>query len=332
MLQVPALPLSRFALFRTHDLDQAREEVAKIFCPHRLLPAAKSARLDACHHTVDLGGFSLNYVQYGADVLIEPGQLGSFFLLQIPLEGTAQIRSGQDEVDASTRRATLLSPSVNVRMRWSDSCGKLLVQLPRAAVERTLQAMLGRCLRGPVEFEPAISLDDGPGRRIADIVNMLRDDSDSASPVFTRAGAGPQMRETLIMALLKALPHNYSDALGSPVPGIAPRHVRRAEEFMRLNCGRPLNVTEIAAAAGVSVRALQDGFRQFRDTTPLEALRNLRLDGAHAALRAPRPGDSVTAVALRWGFTHLSRFAIAYAERYRELPSETLRRRGVLDS
>ncbi len=332
MLQPADLPLSRFALFRSHDLDEAREEVAKIFCPHRLLPAGLPSRLDACHHSVDLGGFSLNYVQYGADVLIEPGLLESFFLLQIPLEGQARIRTGRDEVDASPRCATLLSPSVNVRMRWSESCGKLLVQLPRAEVERALQALLGRSLRGPVEFAPALSLEAGPGRRIADIVNMLRDDADSASPVFTRAGAGPQMRETLIMALLKALPHNYSDALRAPVKGIAPRHVRRAEEFMRQNCDRPLNVTDIAAAAGVSVRALQDGFRQFRDMTPLEALRNLRLEGVHAALRAPQPGDSVTAVALRWGFTHLSRFAIAYAERYRELPSETLRRRAVLDS
>jgi AraC-like DNA-binding protein len=332
MLQSAILPLSRFALFRTHDLDQAREEVAKIFCPHRLLPAGTSSRLDACHHSVDLGGFRLNYVQYGADVVIEPGRLESFFLLQIPLEGQAQIRAGRDQVDASNRCATLLSPSVDVRMRWSESCGKLLVQLPRAEVERTLQALLGRSLRGPVEFEPALSLDDGPGRRIADIVNMLRDDSESANAVFTRSGAGPQMRETLIMALLKALPHNYSDALRAPVQGIAPRHVRRAEEFMRQNCDRPLNVTEIAAASGVSVRALQDGFRHFRDMTPLEALRNLRLDGAHAALRAPQPGDSVTSIALRWGFTHLSRFAITYTERYRELPSETLRRRGVLDS
>jgi len=332
MLQAAPLPLSRFALFRSHDLDQAREEVAKIFCPHRLLPAGASARLDACHHSVDLGGFSLNYVQYGADVLIEPGLLESFFLLQIPLHGQARIRAGRDEVDASTSRATLLSPSVNVRMRWSESCGKLLVQLPRAEVERTLQALLGRSLRGPVEFEPALSVEDGPGRRIADIVHMLRDDQESAGAVFTRAGAGPQMRETLIMALLKALPHNYSDAMRAPLKGIAPRHVRRAEEFMRQHCDRPLNVTEIAAASGVSVRALQDGFRQFRDMTPLEALRNLRLEGAHAALRAPQPGDSVTTIALRWGFTHLSRFAITYAERYRELPSDTLRRRGGLDS
>jgi transcriptional regulator GlxA family with amidase domain len=52
----------------------------------------------------------------------------------------------------------------------------------------------------------------------------------------------------------------------------------------------------------------------------------LRLDGAYAALRSPEPGDSVTSVALRWGFTHLSRFSISYSDRYRELPSETLRR------
>jgi AraC-like DNA-binding protein len=320
------LPLQRFALFRTKDLDHAREEVAKIFCPHRLLPFGPGARLDACHHTVDLGGFSLNYVQYGADVVIEPGQLGSFFLLQIPLAGHARISAGRDNVEASPLQATLLSPSLNVQMRWSADCGKLLLQLPREEMERTLQALLGRGLKDPIEFKPGLALDTGPGQRIADMVSMLRADVESAAPVFGRRGAGPQLREALMVALLKSVPHNYTERLQAPAPGIAPRHVRRAEEFMRANAPEPITVADIAAAGGVSIRALQDGFRQFRDTTPMEALRQLRLDGAYAALCSPEPGDSVTSVALRWGFTHLSRFSISYSDRYRELPSETLRR------
>jgi AraC-like DNA-binding protein len=325
MTNVTELPLSRYALFHSNDLDEAREEVAKIFCPHRLT-TVRATRLDACHHSVDLGGFSLNYVRYGADVIIEPGELGTFFLLQIPLSGHAHIRSGQQELDTSPRQASLLSPSLGVSMRWSEGCAKLLAQIPRAAVERTLQAMLGRSLRGSIEFDAALNLDVGAGRRIGQMVHLLRDDVDATDTMILRSSAGPHMRETLIMALLNALPHNYADMLRAPAPGIAPRHVRQAEEYMRAKAAEHVTVSDIAAAVGVSIRSLQEGFRHFRDLTPLESLRNLRLEGARAALLGATPGESVTSVALAWGFAHLSRFAISYQARYGELPSETLRR------
>jgi hypothetical protein len=37
----------------------------------------------------------------------------------------------------------------------------------------------------------------------------------------------------------------------------------------------------------------------------------------------------VTAIAGRWGFTHLGRFAHSYQVRFRELPSDTLRGSGT---
>jgi len=325
MTPLADLPLSRFAVIRTHDLDQAREEVAKIFCPHRLITLG-GTRLDARHHNVDLGGFSLNYVQYGADVLIQPGELGTFFLLQIPLTGAARVGCGGQDVDASPRLASLLSPNLAVGMHWGAGCTKLLVQIPRQAMERTLQSMLGRSLRDPIAFDAAIDLDSGAGQRIARMVHLLRDDVNSADPLFHRAGAGPQLRETLMMALLGRLRHNYAEPLAAPAPGIAPRHVRQAEDFMRAKAAQRLTLTRIADAVGVSTRSLQEGFRRFRDTTPLEALHAMRLDGARAALLRPAQDDSVTTIALNWGFPHLSRFAGSYHQRFGERPSETLRR------
>ncbi len=319
------LPLARFAVIETQDLDQAREEVAKIFCPHRL-ETIGGVRLDARHHNIDLGGFSLNYVQYGADVRIEPGELGTFFLLQMPLSGHADISCGPHSVQASPRRASLLSPSLAVSMRWSGDCAKLLVQIPRSAMERTLEAMLGRTIGTPIEFDGALGLDTKAGRRIAHIVHRLRDDVDSAASRFLRSDAGPRMRETIMMALLRGVAHTYSEALHAPIPGIAPRHVRHAEDYMRSRAADHLTLSEIAAKVGVSTRALQEGFRRFRNTTPMGALHTMRLNGARAALLHARPGESVTTIALNWGFLHLSRFAGSYHERFHERPSETLRR------
>lgn len=78
---------------------------------------------------------------------------------------------------------------------------------------------------------------------------------------------------------------------------------------MQHNAGRPLTMTEVAAAAAVSVRALQQGFLHFRGTTPTDYLRNLRLQHVRRELLDPQAPHSVSGIALRWGFEHLGLFA-----------------------
>jgi transcriptional regulator GlxA family with amidase domain len=133
--------------------------------------------------------------------------------------------------------------------------------------------------------------------------------------------------EYLLTLLLHQHPHNYSEELAGPSPVPVPGVVRRAERYMTENAGTAITVPDVAAAVGVSVRSLQHGFRQWRNTTPNEFLRQTRLRLVHVELcRSGEEGD-VTSVALRHGFTHLGRFSAYYQSAFGELPSTTLRRR-----
>lgn len=106
-----------------------------------------------------------------------------------------------------------------------------------------------------------------------------------------------------------------------------PPQVRRALTFIDDNLDRSISVGDVAAAAGLSARGLQDSFRRITGETPMARLRRARLDRVRAELvSADAAVDSVAAIARRWGFTHLGRFAQAYERRYGELPSRTLRR------
>jgi len=81
---------------------------------------------------------------------------------------------------------------------------------------------------------------------------------------------------------------------------------------------------------GISTRALQTGFRRFRNTTPMTYLRAIRLELARTDLaNAGSANSSVAIVANALGFGHLGRFARDYQQRFGELPSETLRRGSV---
>jgi transcriptional regulator GlxA family with amidase domain len=108
----------------------------------------------------------------------------------------------------------------------------------------------------------------------------------------------------------------------------APPTVLSAIALIERRATEPIGLAEIAAAAQLSPRALQVAFRKHLGTTPLGYLREVRMSRAHADLQAARPGDgqTVSAVANRWGFSQLSRFAHDYKQRYGVSPRQTLGR------
>lgn len=82
----------------------------------------------------------------------------------------------------------------------------------------------------------------------------------------------------------------------------SPATLRRAIAFIDEHAHDDITGAEIAAAAGVTVRAVQLAFRRHLDITPLGYLRRVRLHHAHRQLAAADPRhESVTAVAYRWG-------------------------------
>ena len=106
------------------------------------------------------------------------------------------------------------------------------------------------------------------------------------------------------------MPHNRGRALEAAATSIAPFFVRRVERFIEENARCAINLEDLAGVAGVSTRALQLGFRRFRNTTPMAYLRALRLELARIELaRAGQEGGSVASVANVCGFGHLGRFA-----------------------
>jgi transcriptional regulator GlxA family with amidase domain len=101
--------------------------------------------------------------------------------------------------------------------------------------------------------------------------------------------------------------------------------VKKAIDFMMANLSKPITLVEVAVACGVSSRTLQHGFRQFKMTTPMSYLQDLRLNALREELTQARPGQSIADIAFKWGFTHMGRLAMEYRNRFGELPSQTLR-------
>ena len=97
----PAALLAAFNRVSTDSVDAAADAVGRIFCPHRLTPEHRtSPDFFALHNSAVFGGFSVNYVAYGGSVSIDPGCLERFFLLQIPVHGSARIQTAARDIAA----------------------------------------------------------------------------------------------------------------------------------------------------------------------------------------------------------------------------------------
>ncbi|MGH6626198.1 MAG: AraC family transcriptional regulator [Burkholderiaceae bacterium] len=320
----PRLPLSEFAVISTPDLDQARDEVARIFCPHRLQLGHGSAPFDTRHHVARLGDIFLNYVQYGAEVVIDPGCLGDFYLLQIPMAGSADIHWGRQSFTASPECASLISPSQPLTMRWRDATPHIIVKLDSKLVLRHWEALIGEAAGArPLEFDAALPTGHGPGASVKHLVDFLVQQLSCGrtaltTPFLVQAEAG------LIQTLLGQLPHNQSQRLLPRPPDVAPRAVKRAKEYIAANLREAVSVNDIAAASGLCVRSLQATFRQHTGQSPMVFLREQRLQAVHAQLAQAAPGTTVTEVALQYGFCHLGRFAQSYSKKFGQTPHATL--------
>jgi len=324
----PGLPLQRYQVFHSRDVDEARECVARIFCPHRLSTPQPRSALDACHHSAQLHrAISLNYVQYGPSVDIEPGYLRDFFLLQIPLRGGAQVQCGAQRVDADTQMASLLSPTEPVRMRWADDSPHLIVKFMLSALLTHLEGLAQAPMRQPLVFDLGVRLADPALAPLLNFIHYLLATFDTGDAL--RGGLLAEHAEAYLMSsLLMSAPHNYSAALGDGARrALLPRSVRRAQEFLSSCAEEPLSLADLCQHVGVSARALQLAFRRHAGQSPMEFLRDVRLDRVRDELRcaSPESGVQVAQVAVKYGFLHFGRFAAQYRARFGELPSETLR-------
>lgn len=211
------------------------------------------------------------------------------------------------------------------RVRWKNG-----------AIEATaLPFPLLNRVAGVQEGEPPVRFTDlRPQSRVATrqlaatidhVVEGMRDRPEVMATPLVASMSG----QLLCAAVLTAFPNTVLlDPTIEDRHDSHPRTLRRAIAYIDDHAHEDISVTDVAAAANVTIRALQHAFRRHRATTPMGYVRLVRLRQAHLELLAadPTTGMTVTQVAAQWGFFHPGRFARYYREIYGASPYQTLLR------
>ena len=235
-------------------------------------------------------------------------------------------RHAGHEVTAGPTIAAVFGPCNPVFTLHDAHTAELDIKIERQALEVELADLLGHSVDGPIDLPPAMDLSGGPGQSWSRLVTLLLDELGHPGSLVHQPLIAEQIRHSVLSGLLFSLSHRYRDELSAPAQPGAPRAIRRALDLIQAEPDRPLSVADLAATAGISVRSLQEGFRRHVGCAPMTYLQQVRLLRVHDELQHADPfRATIAAVAHRWGFAHLGRFASAYRMRFGVSPSETLR-------
>ncbi len=318
-------PLGKFNLFQTKDADEAREVVSKVYCDHKLEPT-RAGSLDVCHNRVRLSSLSVNYMQYGADVNVEPGNLGSFYLFQLPIHGAAKITTGNREFITTAGMSSAINPTDYTKMQWNKDCKKLMVQVRTEAMETRLSRLLMRPIDKPLLFNPCIQEDNKLAHNWWRQIKHLIGDLDHDMDPWRSRHILEDMERNLLTSLLFSFNHNYLETLHAQESHAAPKHVKQAEDYILKHLKEPLSIEKLVEVTGVSQRSIFNGFKSFRGTSPMKFILQSRLQKVREELMQPAQDKTVTDIAVKWNFTQLGRFSVSYKKVYGESPSETLKK------
>ena len=156
---------------------------------------------------------------------------------------------------------------------------------------------------------------------IADVVHLA-----SRSPLQL---SRPSLVSGLQQSLLGAIDHAYLTAPPEVPTALAIRKYvricRLVDELIRNSTVKVPTNSEIAAAAGVTVRTVHNAMIAVNGVSLQKFMLLNRLWAVRAALLRAGPQDLIKTIALDHGFWHLGRFSRTYRAFFGEAPSDTAR-------
>lgn len=280
---------------------------------HRMTAEVRHRRLSA---------LDLCQIRYGNRVHVTSPGLENIFHLQVVLQGRCQwTHRGQIDV-LGPGELLMLNPDEQVDLVYSDDCNKFVLKLPRALLHRAATESHRMLTENTLVFDAArYRMTAVPG--LHELLTLILSES-------CHAATSESLKQHYASALCtKLLDHFPTNTVVDHLTGEAPAFDRLIE-LIDAQIATPMSIETIARKARMSTRSVYSLFKRRVGTSPIQYIRQRRLEGVHRMLSESTTPQAtqITAVALAFGFSHLGRFSAQYQRQYGELPSETLRRRA----
>ena len=304
------------------DVDHMAEHYAKTLKPAKVMQLDRPGRISVEDQHYSIGNFDIWCGKCSSGMRVTFSEPAEAYVLYLPISGAMEIDIGRKRLTSVPGVGLVGDLSAFDQLTLHKERSHLGIAFDKSMLVSQLSELLDGPVLNRLDFSTSIGMGSAASAHLFAMGSLLwgylgaeegKDISSRAIEYFFRS---------IMVMLLETVPHNYSARLARPTSPAIPRNMKRAIDYMNANVARPVTVSDIAREAGTSVRALQLAFRQFKGTSPLNHLRQLRLQGVHRALTEDVQGMSIAQIAQQWGFTHMGRFSELYYKAYGRTPSE----------
>jgi AraC-like DNA-binding protein len=330
VVNVP-MPQPRHFHFKSRRPQEAHGVIANFFEPQFRLDVANRAGFEFSLQHFPCGpGVSISRLAFNADVTVQIDRVDAF-MVQMPIAGRNELSLGgerRNRLSLNKRLFSVIGPERSLEQRRSPDCEMVLVRFNAVDLAKSLAAHIGEAIPASelagLEFAVEMPVPGLTSSAWLRLTSYVLGELDKENSILRSPLAAAQAGQLLMSTLLLQQPHSHSNLLRGPADQASPRFIGEAEDYLHTNAERPITADDLARHLDISTRSVYAGFRRHLDTTPMQRLKDIRLDRAREDLLAGK-GASVTTIAMTWGFTHLGNFSNDYRSRFGELPSQTLR-------
>ncbi|MBC05840.1 MAG: hypothetical protein CMO10_06050 [Thalassospira sp.] len=322
--------LKNHQIMSSQNFDDARAFWAEMIPGDTISLLGKKQEIDAEINGLTLGDLSLVYANFGdCDVHIQSSESESNSLyLLLPMHGTGHCKHLGQEFELSTDQGLIRDmrrPLSATELQFAT----LGVSIPIDKLERHYRLMVeNTASQIKLDFDCRLDLGSEAGRHLRNTMTFIANSFDGVMDGSGNAKIVDQFQDFLLTNTLLSLPNFNADIDRQLAKTVAvPHYVKRARDYIQAHADQSITIETLVEHAGCSYRTLQRAFGNVYDMAPMTYLKTVRLERAHEDLMNASHGETITDIATRWGFTHLSRFAKSYVKQYGVLPSETLRHR-----
>lgn len=311
-------------LLLSKDFDEIRLWSDQVYMPYRVDPIGKYIRPDSTLHAINIGSMIISRFSYGIPVhLHEFSMDAGVGMVLTTIKGHAKHWQNQfDAEETNTGDSFVVDNSrVEYIADFDPSHLQLNVTFSHDYLETLYQKITGR--QAPAEFwQNKVKFGKYSSGWVSLLEYVVR--MASINPYNTQNDLlGKHLEEMLGTNILI----QWAGACGIDIQNtphkVTPGYVIKAENYMRDHAPAAPTLSQVATAVGVSSRALHKAFKEYRNTTPMRFLRDIRMEGVRAELKEAPSHVTVSEIVYSWGYLCLGRFASLYKQRYGELPSET---------
>lgn len=318
-------PLEKHKLLQHGTLKETVNAGRELFWRNRC-ESGDQELIDAQFNGINFGPISIAYLAFGAPVVIEPEHNDQHFIVQTTVKGHSTTKNGVRQVTTTPSDIAIIDASLPTKICFDRGCSHLVLKIDRSLIDLKLQALLQQSINDHVAFELLSGHNEAGKSAWMQTLNFLCAFYDKpAQEILQNEHLLQSHIDVVTTTLISSQQHNYSERLNDDRYVGAPRHVRRACEYIDDHIKDVLSMSDLCQVCNVTERTLQNGFKKYLGQTPSAFIQSRRLHHIHQALQSSDGKENVSRIMWEYGANNPGRWAKLYTQRYGCFPSDTLK-------